>query len=398
MNNLLSIAIWTVCFYDVIILLMLPSTISIFFSPDGSSVRYIVNILAVGIAMLALTKNGFRCLPSKSIAIFLLAIIISAVHSPNIYVDSTFMPHDSAIFNYKPMFEMMVFFLMFMGVYSLNTNTEGLFKSLALIGAIYGSYIILQRLGIDQFYQINLPGDGEINHLSRNPEAGAFVNQPVFAAAFMAMCLPFALRVKSWWKILLCVIGIILTGNRGALVASFLSVLFLYRKTFRLSVILTWILGIVILGIIGLTFTSYSFVNHIPASGRIGVWHNILMNFVHNPFPGVNKGYILTGFGIGAFPVLFPFYNHSGFYQAHLEYLEVLFGLGLLGFISMIYVIKDIIRIKGNKNIGAALLAIAICACFNPVWHIPQLQFLSVMLLGLYYKGESYDLENRTTI
>lgn len=397
MSKYLHIAIWLVCFYDATILLLLPSTTTIMFSPDGSTVRYVVNILAIGLGMLALNSNGFKKVPSKSIAIFLLIIVISAVHSPNINFSSTFIPNDSGIFNYKPMFEMMVFFIMLMGVYSLDFDVNKVFNSLAWIGAVYGSYIILQILGIDQLYQINLPGDGQINHLSRNPEAGAFINQPVFAAAFIAICVPFALRIKSWWKVALCLIGILCTGNRSAIVASFLSILFLYKRTFTLSVILTWTLGIIIIAIIGLTFIFPQFVNHIPATGRLEVWHNTLINFVNSPFPGIHKGYILTGFGIGSFSVLFPFYNHSGFYQAHLEYLEVLFGLGLFGFIAMIYVIKSIIKIKGDKYIGGSLLAIAICACFNPVWHIPQLQFVSVMLLAIYYKGESYDLENRTT-
>lgn len=395
MVNYLHIGIWLVCFYDAIILLLLPSTTTILFPPDGSTVRYIVNFLAVGVGMLALVKHGFRCIPSKAIALFVLAMIISAVHSPNISMESTFIPHDSGIFNYKPMFECLVFFIMFMGIYSLKTDDNKIFSSLAWIAALYGAYIIFQRLGIDQLYVINLPGDGEINHLSRNPEAGGFINQPVFAASMLAMLLPFTIKDRDWWKIGFCVLGILCTGNRSALLGAILGTIFIFRS--KWATILSWsVLGSVVAIIIG-TFIAPALIEHIiSTTGRATVWHNVITNFVHNPFPGINKGYILTGFGIGAFPVIFPFYNHSGFYQVHLEYLEVIFGMGIIGAITMLLITRDIIKVRGDKYIGSGLLAIAICALFNPVWHIPQLQFISVLLLALYFKGVNYDLENRT--
>ncbi len=392
MINYLNIGIWLVCFYDAIILLLLPSTVNIFFPPDGSTVRYVVNFIAVGVGMLALLKHGFRVIPSKAIALFILAMIISAVHSPNISAESTFMPHDSGIFNYKPMFEILVFFIMFMGVYSLKTDDINIFRTLSWIGAIYAIYIIFQRIGLDQLYIINLPGDGEIGHLSRNPEAGGFINQPVFAATLMAMLLPFAIRVKSWGKIVLCIIAILCTGNRGALLAGILAILFINRKTFTLSVILIWLLCISIIGIIAMTFIAPKLVSFIPATGRLEVWHNVLSSFVHNPFPGIHKGYILTGLGLGSFSVIFPFYNHSGFMQAHLEILEVAWCMGIVGCIGMYFIAKDIIAVRGDKYIGAALLAIFICSLFNPVWHIPQLQFISVLLLALYFKGDNREL------
>lgn len=395
MINYLHIGIWLVCFYDAIILLLLPSTVDIFFPPDGSTVRYVVNILAVGVGMLALMSHGFRCIPSRAIALFILAMIISAVHSPNISMESTFMPHDAGIFNYKPMFEVLVFFLMFMGIYSLNFDARKMVVSLSWIGAIYGTYIVFQHIGLDQLYQINLPGDGEINHLSRNPESGGFINQPVFAGALLAMLLPFAIKTKNYWSIAFSVLGILCTANRSALLGAIIGVIFIFRS--KWASVLAWIVVGAVIAIIMGSFVVPSLVEHtISTTGRSTVWHDAIKSFFNNPFPGIHKGYILTGLGLGSFSVIFPFYNHSGFMQAHLEMLEVIWCMGIAGAVAMYFFGRDIIAIKGDKYIGAGLLAIFICSMFNPVWHIPQLQFLSVLLLALYFKGESYDLENRT--
>lgn len=345
--------------------------------------------------MLALVTNGFRVIPSKAIALFILAMIISAVHSPNITAESTFMPHDSGIFNYKPMFEVLAFFLMFMGVYSLNFDAKKMLVSLSWIAGIYGAYIALQHIGIDQLYVINLPGDGEINHLSRNPESGGFINQPVFACALLAMLLPFAIRVKCWWRICFTVLGILCTANRGGLLGAILATIFIFRS--KWAMVATWsVVGAVIAVIIG-TFIAPVLVNHIPATGRLMVWHDVINSFVHNPFPGIHKGYILTGLGIGSFSVIFPFYNHSGFMQAHLEVLEAIWCMGIVGAVAIFMFGKDIMAIKSDIYVGAGLVAIFICSMFNPVWHIPQLQFLSVLLLALYFKGVNYELETRAS-
>lgn len=392
--NYLHIAVYLVFFYDAIILLLLPSTSNLIFAPDGSAARYIVNILCVSAGMYALMTKGFKVLPNKALAGLLLVMVISAAHSPNISFESTFIPKDSGIYNYKPMLESVLLFLLFMGVYSIELTEKvvaRIIKSLAWVGTIYGAYILFQKAGLDQFYVIN----GELNHLSRNPEAGAFICQPVYAAAIMAICLPFVIKEMCWWKILVCILGIVLTGNRMAILASAFSYWYLVgsliSERFRSQILICALaLAGVIVAIVTLSFFYPDAMEKLCFTGRLEVWRNVLLNIAHCKFPGINHSFILTGYGIGAFPVLFPFYNNSGFYQAHNEYLECFFCLGITGFILFAYFLHSIFKTQGDSYIGAALLACAICALFNPVWHIPQIQFITVILLALYYKRSSY--------
>lgn len=385
MTNYLHIALWVVFFYDAIIMLLLPSSVQFILGTDGSAARYVVDFMAILIAVSVLLTSGFKRLENKWIGAFLLAMIVSHFHSPNIKVDSTFIPSDFAIYNYKPMFEIVVFFLMFLGVSSIDFNRmliNKIFKSFCWVGVIYGSYILLQRCGLDQFYKIT--SNQTFDHLSRNPEAGGFISQPVFAAAFLAICLPFLIRNGSLWMCLVVGAGILATGNRSAFVAGIICSLMMFPKFKKASICIL----IAYISILALTLIIHCIkpeLNlHYQDNGRLEVWKGLFMDFVKPAFPGINTHYILTGHGIGSFPVLFPFYHHSGFYQAHNELFEIIYGMGI-SFILFILMVKDLLKRLVFDPIFMGILAITICAMTNAVWHIPQLGFVTVLLIGMAY-------------
>lgn len=395
--NYLHLTIWLVCLYDAIILLLLPSTVTILFTSDGSSARYVVNFVALGLAMYALCNDGLKKLPNQAFGLFVLLMVISSAHSPNIQFESLFVPKDSAIFNFKPMFEILVFFLMFMGIYSLNVSreaTQKVYKALAWLGVVSSIYIICQRVGMDQLYKMVATGHDALNSMTRNPEAGAFIGQPVFASCLIVMCLPFIVKQKEWIKLAVCMVAIYLTGNRTALLASAFVLMYAFDYTRRASIIL---FPAVVLSIVGLVVTNFFVPSFEPIhfTGRMLVWQQIITDLVNNPFPGISMSHIITGLGIGSFPITFPFYHHSGFYQAHNEYLEVFRGLGIAGLVVLFFIIKHIISYTKNVELKAALLGVSICALFNPVWHNPQIAFVTVFILALYYKGVPHDMETR---
>ncbi len=98
-----------VCFYDVLVAMLLPSTAIFILASDGSMARYIVNISAMSIGLWVLCKEGFRPLTNYWIAGLVLFMVFSAAHSPDIKFESAFTPKDSGLFNFKPMFESLVF-------------------------------------------------------------------------------------------------------------------------------------------------------------------------------------------------------------------------------------------------------------------------------------------------
>lgn len=386
MTNYLHIALWIVFFYDAIVMLLLPSSVNFILGTDGSAARYVVDFISLAIAGYVLINSGFKKLENKWIALFLLVLVISHFHSPNIKFDSTFVPKDMALYNYKPMFEILVFFLMFMGVSSIEFTKESInkiFKSICWIAVIYGVYILLQKIGLDQLYKIT--GEQQISQMSRNPECGGFISQPVFAAAFLSLCLPFIIKNGSYWMMAIVVAGILATGNRSSYIAALICSMMMnpILKNIAKGALLAYLSFLVGSLILHCILPSLNL--HFSDTGRLEVWKNLFYDFFNPSFPGINTHYILTGHGIGSFSVLFPFFHHSGFYQAHNEVFEVIYTTGLCGLIVFILMVKDLLKKIFINPISLGILAISICAMTNAVWHIPQLAFITVFLVGLSY-------------
>lgn len=379
--NILVLSLWAVCFFDALILLCLPTSEKLIFSTDGSAARYVVDFMCLAIGLTVLFTQGWKKLPSKAIGVMLLVMLVSHFHSPHIIFDGTFLPPDHAIFNYKPMFEAILFFMLFMGIVSMKITTDIkdiIRQTFVWIPTIYAAFAVLQRAGLDQLYM--MPDKG-IEHLSRNPEVGGFISQPVFCAAMIAVCVPFVIRYGQMWQLIICLLGILATGNRSALIA--VGICMLYRQEYRLwgKVMLGAYASYLILGVV-LQFYPHM---HLPYMNeeRFAVWAQVLRDFLHPQFPGISNSQILTGTGIGSFAVIFPFYHHSAFYQAHNEFLEALRCLGVVGFGVMFYCLGKIP--ESDPILMNALLASCILALTNAIWHIPQLAFLTVVIIALLY-------------
>ena len=147
-------------------------------------------------------------------------------------------------------------------------------------------------------------------------------------------------------------------------------------------------IGIVALAM-GIYWAYPNIDTHLVSNGRLEVWKTALTDIVHPTFPGLNKTYILSGLGFGSFSIFFPSYHQSIFFQAHNEYLEILYGLSVIGLFLFMRLIWNILKTSTDKATTASLLAICVFCMTNAAWHIPQLQFLTVILAGLVYSKES---------
>jgi hypothetical protein len=405
---MLPIALCIVLFFDLLIMLLVPSTATLIFVPAGTTAWYVTDFVALFIGLHVLYYNGWKKAPSSWLLAFILFMLISHFHAVNIHFEGAFIPSDLAIFDYKPMFDCLVLFIMFMGIYSMNLNENAIQKikkTLSWAAIAYAAFAILQRVGLDQLYkgfnnQIGTTPSFSGNLYSYWKDAGsvgAFISQPVFCAAALVILLPFVISTKSWWKIMLVAVAILATGNRGALVAAaiFLLYLFNFKLIWRLA--LVSYLGFLLLGLAS-TFINIPIMHYTDV--RFHMWHDVISDSFCSMFPGINNSHILTGYGIGSFSILSPYYHVDGrWLQAHNEYLECLKGLGIIGFILLAKFISQIPT--RDKTIVASLLAAFVVALTNATWHVPQLAFLTVFLIALLFNMENayvYPNKRRTGV
>lgn len=393
MSNILSIAIVLVCFYDALLLAFIPSSATFFLAGDGMASEMVTYLMAIAIGLYSCTFKPFKVLPNKWLAGLLLFIVFSSFHSPNVQFSSAFTPKDPGLFNFKPMLESVLYFILICGVLSLSFSYRRLGKTIGVTAIVYGIYIISQHIGMDQFYKLQ---DNTYNQLSRNPQDGGFISQPVYAAAMLAICLPFCVKYFKFWS-LLPLIAALLTTNRSCLSAIAISSVYFFtnNKTYLLLALGAYIAIIAI--VMGIFVVHPAVVSHIDDYGRLTVWKNVILDMIHPIFPGIHKSYVLTGLGIGSFSVFFPFYHQSPFFQAHNEYLEVLYCLGPIGLFLLVKAMWHVFKTTTDKTIMTSLIAISVFAITNPVWHIPQLQFMTALLIGWVYNKEiSYELGSAT--
>lgn len=380
---LLPICIIVVCFFDFLIALLTPSTETMIFVTDGSAARYGVDFIGLLVGMIALYKYGFVKLNNKPLIALMLFLIVSHFHAVNIHFAGAFIPNDMAIYDYKPMMECVLFFMMFMGILSLpimKLDIDKVKETIAWTGTAYGLISIMQRFGLDQFYKIM--DVNNIEHMSRNPEVGGFICQPVFCAALITMTLPFMLTKIKWHQLSLALGGILATGNRSSLIVAAICVLYFYQCNHVWRAVLAAYVIYLILGVL------FVFINmHIPhfQEERFKIWHDVLLDIGHSRCPGINNSHILTGIGLGSFSVVFPFY-YTGWYQAHNEFLECIRTIGIIGLGLLIAFICKIPR--RDISIVSSLLASFLLSLTNATWHIPQLAFLTVLLVALLFKTE----------
>lgn len=387
MAKYLHLAVYLVCFYDAIILLLIPSSATFLLAEDGHAGLMVSILTALAIGLWSLYTHGFQRLPNMWIGWLIFFMAFSSFHGPNVVFDSTFLPKDPGIFNYKPMFVAIIYLLMFLGIINCPLTTDNkhkIYQSIAWVGMLYAGYILSQHLGMDQIYKsVTTTPD----QLSRNPQDGGFISQPVYAGAILSLCLPFVLRYTPP-GIFLVIAAILATTNRSALVAMAIGSVYMLTASKRyVSIAIVSYIGLIAL-VMAIYILHPSFHLPICGSGRLAIWKQIIKDIIHPTFPGVDKAYSLTGLGFGSFSIFFPFYHHTPWTQAHNEYLEILYSLSFVGLFLFIKCICDVFVVAKDKCVLASLIMIAVFACTNPVWHIPQLQFLTVFLTGLAYNKE----------
>lgn len=292
-----------------------------------------------------------------------------------------------AFWVWKVLSHLLIFFLMYITLSSIEFNDEQrnkIFKIMSWVGLVMSVYVILQYLGLDQFYNLQ-----NWTHDKFPPSAklGGTLGQPTIVSSFIAMLIPITLYLKKYWAAGVMALVVILCKGQVAIGALFVSLSFILAFKGK-----KWAIG-VCAGIIAISLflglgsaLNGKIRAFIGDSGRFSQWQQIAKDIKSPIIPELKKSYPVTGLGLGAFKYVYHIKHKNLWHEAHNDYLEILYNTGIIGLFLFLMSLWTILKGKidrQRKYLLASFLCIAICAgagfCFQLGAHL----YYSIVILAL---------------
>lgn len=358
--------------------------------------------IAMTISLLALYYGKYKAFRNRWLLVFLGYLLANFYFAPEpVELVRASVPN---LWAWKPMFFMTIFVLMIAILGSLEFSARDKRRMLVImawVGVLQSFYVLLQAFGIDQFC-MQKPGWLWLNRI------GGSMGNRTLVAPFIAMVIPIALYLRTWWKAAVMAGAVAICHSQMALGAAAVSLMF-YFGTLNRRLFLTMIgTGVVITIVLIVGFNTNDAIHKfVGESGRFAEWKQIIHDW-HSPLQeGTDHGYALTGLGIGSFRYIYHQWHPSNFFQAHNEYLQILFEAGAVGLFlmlgAMVWIFRknfsfaDIWARRTNRYRIALLssfLSISIAALGTFVWQLGATIFYSVVLVGLLHNHLGDDGEH----
>jgi len=208
---------------------------------------------------------------------------------------------------------------------------------------------------------------------------------PNILAGYLAMVIPLALTgsKKRWLGISASVVALLLTRSLGALLSLFLALViyFYLRNKSKRRILILLSLGLAVIGVIFVIRTCVHKEHLQPvfsAIARLGYWRESIEIIKARP---------LTGIGIGNFNLVWSRYAHN-------SYLQIWAEMGILGIISILWLIiaifktapKNLKDAAYTKETAGIITAIAVFLIHNFVdfsFFLPEVSLIWWGILGL---------------
>lgn len=380
-------------FISLLCLGLVASAYTFFPLCDIREIKMTVAILfAISIGMAELYKNGFQPIRNKWLLFLIIYLPISIFLAPSpkinlVGVDVT------SFWAWQPFFQIFVFFFLAIAVASHEFSMRELktiFYVMAWSGFVMSFYVILQKYGMDQFFE-------PIGHHANDEGAMAgFLGNPTLTAPFVAMTVPFMIYIRKWWMVAVAIIALIFTKSQVAMGAAFVGLTFLFATRGKYRCIAACVIFALAAGLLILNL------NKLDDNERFHHWKQIAIDIKSPISKDTKLSYPITGRGLGSFRYIYHV-EHPGteqrpnrFHQAHNEYLEFVYNCGLVGiFIALFFLLSllseslsmwDVFS-YGNDYISSVLISsfvtIATAALGTFVWQIGTTCFYSAVVVGL---------------
>lgn len=354
---------------------------------NGREPRMMLSVFIALLLSLWGFYKGSEPLKNKWLLFFVGYLLVSAWYAPKpvlFYVGYNI----SNFFFWKP-FAMI---LAFLGMYTIVSSN--LIKRKLLIEIMVWVGFIMSILCIGHLFNLHQWGNPE--HYGYYQVAG-MLNNPLIVGTFIAMLIPLAIYVRRFFFSVVMMIAVFCTCSQVAIWSMIIS-LFVLLGSFKRTFFMMF--AVLILMFIGLSMT-YIFIPKtrnliIPKdNGRIAQWKNIIQD-LKEPALGKNShAYPWTGYGLGSFKYLYPLAHPSSstknYDKAHNEYLQILWELGIVGFIFFISLLSlkfmsiDFNYVH-NKFLFSSLICSLLAAGGMFVWHLGPHCFYVVTIAGMITK------------
>lgn len=376
MNRLLIIlGLIIIPFYEVI-LKFLPFVRNV--APDSREPKEIIALVfALSIGLLAVFHGEIKNFSNKYFLIIPVYLLISLSMAPHIPLNINGIDSGDLYF-WKPFSEILCFSLMIIAIASISINVEEILKVMVICGTVMSVYMILQWLGLDQFWMAK---SGGVFTSVRSENIGGNLGQPTIVASFIIMMIPLAFHIRKYLIALIMIFSVLLTGSViaiGSIIVMSIFTIIRFNKIFFIPILILLIISV---------FFIIKNKNYVISrmDGRYQVWSETLKDIHNGEIQGDINKYSITGVGLGRFTYLFPMKNKSNFNQTHNDPLEFMYNCGLIGFGLLMIAIYFMVINSYFKAFPILLSFIGLffCSLGSFPFQLGAHQFYGAVLVGL---------------
>ena len=361
----------------------------------GQDIRELKFQLAIGfglgLTLLHLSKNKLEPVNNKPALAFLFYLWIATMLAP--WPGITLAGMNIGYFwAWKPLYTITIMFFFMCSISSWKLEKKDvdlMLKVMVWAGAIMGAYVLLQGLYLDQFFELN-----EKSMPHEQWRLAGTIGHPSFVATWMAMIVPIALYKKMKWQATVIILAVLMTLSMTGIGAMCAGLFFWFASKGRKQLLFTIIILISLCGITTYAYKSYPQVReHVTGSGRFYQWPIVAKDINSSLCKEEQAKFPLTGRGMGSFYYVYHTEHKNRFYQAHNEYLELAYNVGILGVGLFVLAILrmfglNIKRLPGNEYrqaLLASFFSIATAAGALFVWQLGAHVFYTVFIVGLLH-------------
>lgn len=360
---------------------------------------------ALTLGIVEFHKEGIKPFCNKWAMLFLVYIPVSTFIAPMPSIKLVGI-NVSNFWSWKPTLDILTFSFMIFAIASHKFSINDIMKIVKTIcwsGFCMAAYVCLQRFDMDQFFLRSVD-------LTHGPTASysGFIGNPTLVAPYIAMTIPFMIFNKSYWMIPVAIAGVVFPDSIMAYAGLFGGTAFLIASKNKKYFISTIIFSVITFSLIsGAYLKSPKFRENFNDHERFKIW-KIIAKDIKNPIAkDINVSYPLTGRGLGSFKFVHHVEHENSFHQAHNEYLEMAYNMGVMGLFlmlaSILFMFKKNFSVKkvfsGEEDILvmtllASFITIAVVAIGTFPWQIGGSIYLTAVLVGLLH-NPNFALKNR---